>query len=158
MIIIIEGPDGSGKTTLANYLSKTTGYPIKHRSKPNTPEEKAAMMQSYIDDIRSNDNIIWDRCFYSEMVYGPVMRDQSYISLEQMWQLEKELLDQGVLVIYCTDDTLTLWERCTARGETYITSVEQMAALKDKYDLLMLQGDHLVPITTYKIKVPTFDS
>ena len=40
MIIIIEGPDGSGKTTLANQLSKQAGYKVIHRVQPKTEEEK----------------------------------------------------------------------------------------------------------------------
>ena len=40
MILIIEGPDGAGKTTLAEQISGQTGWPIEHRSKPETPEEK----------------------------------------------------------------------------------------------------------------------
>ena len=36
MIIIIEGPDGSGKTTLAEKLSRQTKYPILHRTQPKS--------------------------------------------------------------------------------------------------------------------------
>lgn len=151
MIIIIEGPDGAGKTTLANYLSKQLGYPIKHRSKPKTEEEKQQMSQSYIDDIKSNQNIIWDRCFYSEMVYGPIMRDQSYISMAQMHEMEQMLKFTGALVIYCTDETWNLWERCNTRGETYITSVEQIDAIKTAYDKLMLHRNHFIPVTVHRM-------
>ena len=42
MIIIIEGPDGSGKTTLANQLSKQTGYKIIHRVQPKSEEENVS--------------------------------------------------------------------------------------------------------------------
>ena len=40
MIIIIEGPDGAGKTTLAEQISRQTKYPIIHRTKPKNEEEK----------------------------------------------------------------------------------------------------------------------
>jgi len=151
MILIIEGPDGSGKTTLAEYLSKQMGFPIKHRSNPKTEEEKREMMQSYIDDIKNSNNIIWDRCFYSEMVYGPVMRDKSYITKYQMLDLEQMLLKAGALVIYCTDDTLELWERCQTRGEHYITTVELMGEIKTRYDKLMLNTNHLIPVVQRRI-------
>lgn len=151
MIIIIEGPDGAGKTTLANYLSKKMGYPIKHRSTPKSQEEKDAMMQSYIDDIASGDSMIWDRCFYSEMVYGPVKRDQSYINVEQMVALEVDLQRVGALVIYCTDDVLSLWERCLRTGEKYITNVDELSDIVDRYEKLMIDTVHLIPIVRYEV-------
>ena len=73
MILIIEGPDGSGKTTLAEKLSKQTGFPVIHRSQPKTEEEKANMMKGYMETIKSGKNAIFDRCWYSEMAYGPPM-------------------------------------------------------------------------------------
>jgi thymidylate kinase len=149
VIIIIDGPDGSGKTTLANYLSKQLGFPIKHRSKPETEEEKKQMAQSYVDDIVSGDNIIWDRCFYSEMVYGPTMRDQSYITHGQMLSLEELLLEKGALVIYCTAPIATLWNRAQKRGESYINTFDKMAEIHDRYDHLMRLAKHLIPITNY---------
>ena len=50
MIVIIEGPDGSGKTTLANQLSKQTGYKIIHRVQPKSEEEKAIMKDKKAKD------------------------------------------------------------------------------------------------------------
>ena len=93
MIIIIEGPDGSGKTTLAEKLSRQTKYPIIHRSQPKTDEEKKTMMGEYLQTIRSGKNMIFDRCWYSEMAYGPVMRDVSVISYPEMYELEEQLAE-----------------------------------------------------------------
>lgn len=151
MLIIIEGPDGSGKTTLANYLSESMGFPIVHRSTPKTQEEKDTMMKSYEDDIASGKNIIWDRCFYSEMVYGPIKRDQSYIDLMGMLSLEIKLQSVGAMIVYCTDDTLKLWERCKARGETYVKDIDELAAIVDGYDKLMLHTKHLIPMVRYYV-------
>ena len=91
MIIIIEGPDGAGKTTLAEQISRQTKYPIIHRTKPKNEEEKKRMMGEYLQTIRSGKNMIFDRCWYSEMAYGPVMRDSSVISYPQMYELEEQL-------------------------------------------------------------------
>lgn len=152
MIIIVEGPDGSGKSTLAEKLSKQTGYFIVHRSAPKSDEEKAMMMQMYKQAILDATDIILDRCWYSEMVYGPVMRDASVISLEEMYKLELDLCSVGAMIIYCTGSKRTLWERCKKRGEDYVTSYEQFEALYDRYERLMLNTQHLVPVVTYVYK------
>ena len=149
MIIIIEGPDGSGKTTLANQLSKQTGYKIIHRTQPKTEEEKAIMMDEYLQTIRAGKNMIFDRCWYSEMVYGPVMRDTSVISYPQMYDLERRLIKAGALIIYCTGAKSTLWARCQERGEDYIVDRATFDSICDGFDALFA-SPHLIQIMTYK--------
>lgn len=151
MIIIIEGADGSGKTTLAEQISKQTGYPVVHRSSPKSEEEKAVMMQMYLQAIKEGRNVIFDRCWYSEMVYGVVMRDESVISYPQMYELERSLAKRGALIIYCTDKPETLWRRCTKRGEDYVTNSQTFMKICDEYDKLM-SVPHLVPVVKYDYK------
>lgn len=152
MIIIIEGPDGAGKTTLANKIQKQTGYMLLHRSQPKTEEEKAKMMDEYLSVLRSGKNCIMDRCWYSEMVYGPVMRDAAYISYPQMYELEKQLARVGGLIIHCTGPMQTLWKRCLTRGEDYIVDKETFTKIYKGYDTLMNDVPHIVPVVTYEYK------
>ena len=151
MIIIVEGPDGAGKTTLAEKISAQTKFPIEHRSKPKTEEEKAKMMEDYLNLVKSARNVILDRCWYSEMVYGRVMRDQSYIDYPQMYELEKGLAKHGALIIYCTGPKERLWARATRRGEDYITSRDNFNAICNEYDKLM-NCPHIIPVLTYEYK------
>lgn len=151
MIIIIEGADGSGKTTLANLLSKQTGYPVVHRSQPKTEEEKKQMRQMYIDIIDTGKNMIFDRCWYSEMAYGPVMRDASVISYPEMYLLEEKLAKHGAMIIYCTDKPKTLWRRATKRGEDYITDFDTFECICTNFDVIM-SVPHLVPVVKYDYK------
>lgn len=152
MIIILEGPDGSGKTTLANTLSKQTGYFVLHRSQPKTEEDKARMMDEYMQVIKAGKNCIMDRSWYSEMVYGPVMRDASVINYPQMYALEKQLARVGGLVIYCTGSLQTLWKRCLARGEDYIVDKDTYTKIYLGYQTLMEDVPHLIPVVTYEYK------
>lgn len=151
MIIIVEGPDGGGKSTLAQTISRQTGYTIEHRSKPQTEEEKALMMGEYVQLAKSGRNVILDRCWYSEMVYGKVMRDQSYIDYPQMYELERLLAKNGALIIYCTGPKAALWKRCTSRGEDYITCRDDFTAICEEYDKLM-EVPHYIPVVKYEYK------
>jgi len=150
MIIIIEGIDGSGKTTLANQLSKQTGYPIVCRKQPKDADEKVRMMGEYLQFIKSNKNVILDRCWYSEMVYGPVMRDASVISYPQMYDLEQLLAKNGALLIYCTGPEAALWQRCQKRGEDYITSRDDYKAIYNGYKELIDGVPHIIPVVKYE--------
>ena len=149
MILILEGPDGSGKSTLAKQLAASTGYKIIHFSKPETEEEKENMFSMYEDVLIWNRHAILDRCWYSEMVYGEVMRGGSCISTHQMYELEDMMA--GALLIYCTGPRNTLWDRCKKRGEEYITSWRTFNEICDGYDMFM-RMPHKIPVVTYEYK------
>lgn len=152
MIIILEGPDGGGKSTLAQKLQKQTGFTLLHRSQPKSEEDKARMMDEYMQVIKSGKNCIFDRCWYSEMVYGPVMRDASVIDYPQMYALEKQLANKGALIIHCTSDLNTLWKRCLYRGEDYVVDKGTYLKIYNAYNQLMYDVPHIIPVVTYEYK------
>ena len=152
MIIIIEGPDGSGKTTLAEKMHKQTGYKLLHRSYPKTEEDKERMMAEYMQVIKSGVNCIFDRSWYSEMVYGPVMRNDSIISYPQMYTLERELTKRGAIVIYCGGMISNMWARCKERGEDYVVDIQKYSQICHDFETLMYDVPHLVPVVTYEYK------
>lgn len=149
MIIIIEGPDGSGKTTLANKIKDQTGYMLLHRSH-KTDTEATSLFDEYAQVIRAGKNCIMDRGWYSELVYGPVMRDKSIITYPQMYELERLLAKNGALIIYCTAPEQTLWKRCLKRGEDYVTSKDAFHAICNGFDELMYKVPHIIPVLTYE--------
>lgn len=152
MLIILEGPEAAGKTTLGRKLAYMTGFKLTHRNKPNTQAEKDAMHRMYKEAVYGNETAIFDRCWYSEMVYGKVMRDKSYISEEQMLELEDVIVrNNGGCIIYCTDNVDALWERSKIRGEDYITKYSDLKAIKEEYDRLMYETSHKIPVFTYEL-------
>jgi thymidylate kinase len=152
MILILEGADCSGKSTLAEQIHKQTGYKQLHRTQPKTEEDKKCMMDEYLQVIKANKNCILDRSWYSEMVYGPVMRDASVISYPQMYELERMLTKNGALLIYCTAPEPTLWKRCLRRGEEYITKPDDFHNICKGFDELMYDVPHFIPVLTYEYK------
>ena len=151
MLIIIEGPEAAGKTTLAKQLHLQTGFPYQHRSKPNTEAEKQEMMCMYLAALDAGADMILDRCWYSEIVYGNIMRDKTYISIEQMYELEEKLARKGGIIIHCTDDVGVLWDRCQVRGEDYVTNYNTLVKIKFAFEHLFHGMHHLVPIVRYSV-------
>lgn len=152
MIIIIEGPDGSGKTTLAKQIADQTKYPIVKRNKPETEEERLGMLEDYLQIIKSGKNVIFDRCWYSEIVYGTVMRDESMITYHDMYGLEKAAAKSGALIIMCGGPTEALWKRCRTRGEDYITQKEDFVNICKGFQELV-DIPHYIPLLRYEAPV-----
>ncbi|MMZ45656.1 SPBc2 prophage-derived uncharacterized protein YorR [compost metagenome] len=152
MLLILEGPDGAGKSRLARRLQRQTGYAIKHFVKPKTDEEKAGMYLAYDSLVSTGQSMIVDRCWYSEMVYGQVMRNQTFIDVKQMHYLETRIAESGGgMIIHCTDNPTELWERATARGEDLVTDFKTLKSIALEYELLMHRTKHNIPVVRYEL-------
>lgn len=136
MIIVVIGCDATGKSTRCEELSKETGYPVIHMDKPEPGYDRRKMFSDYKKLIEMSDNVIFDRFFYCEEVYGPIMRDKSAISLQHHVALEQLLRDKGVRLIYCWDYAEAIYKRFQKTGEDHVTTLSQV--------LCILQGYHEV--------------
>lgn len=111
MIIIIEGIDRVGKTTLAKKISKTYNYPLfKDNPKYNTiytdktiNSEKINLLLNLME-INALQNIILDRGHFTEYVYGIV--DRNYEN-NDIWGFDERLANlNNVLLIYVKPEDL----------------------------------------------------
>lgn len=152
MILILEGPDGAGKTTLANKISLMTGWKIQHFSYPKNQDDIDKMYMMYVDAIKGAGNIIFDRCWYSDMTYGPVMRGAATITYPQMFDLERLVAKKGGMVVFCTDSKAALWQRISQRGDDYITSRDKFNEICDNYNGLF-SCPHIIPVVKYDFEV-----
>ena len=100
MLVIIEGADGSGKTTLANRIRKDLGqYSLFLRSSgPPTLGQMANVLQ-WVSQHPETTPLFMDRYpLISEFVYGPIIRGRCKhkLTIEQMAKGLKE-----AMIIYC---------------------------------------------------------
>lgn len=81
-MIIVEGPDGAGKSTLIERLYSGLAeygvHPGVHSGTPNRDRMWETTTQRTYDAIGRDLNpavpvLMWDRLFYSELVYAPIM-------------------------------------------------------------------------------------
>lgn len=151
MIYIIEGIDGSGKTTLAQRIAAQANAELIHMSYPKTEEEKEHMFDEYAKVLNKQKNMIFDRCWYSEMAYGPVMRDKSYIDWPQMYALERLIAQKnGGMIIHCTGPVSKLWTNAHSRGEDYVVSRNAFDKIHANFAEIMM-APHILPVVTYGI-------
>lgn len=81
-MIIIEGMDGSGKTTLAKRLAKDLKIPINHFGAP--PQSRVEFVQRCLTSVRLfHHPIIQDRTpFISELMYARISNREPYMKRE----------------------------------------------------------------------------
>jgi adenylate kinase family enzyme len=102
--ILIEGFDGTGKSTLADMLSVTTGWPVVHQSpyRPDTEDDFRAARRKAMATATCYRDLISDR--------WPDVTDYCYRSLRQAGDLESVIavllaakVDQ---IIHCDVDDI----------------------------------------------------
>lgn len=78
MFVVIEGPDNSGKSTLAKYLADRIDFPLQHSGGPPKSDDEFAFR---LDRLFRMDDVIFDRFpVISEAVYGPILSRESLIT------------------------------------------------------------------------------
>lgn len=123
MLVIVEGPDGSGKTTLAAEIIKeladepnhVTVY--QHACKP----ERDARLE-YTEPLEgyrpgTGVSFVLDRWHLGEMVYGPLHRGGAGLTRSDFRDVEKFLDERGAVVVLCNGPTGVLAKRLRKRGE-----------------------------------------
>lgn len=105
-MIIIEGLDGTGKTTLANDLLNKNYILINNNLTNESHYDK------YVNIIKTSDiNSVSDRSFVSEMVYGKVLSGTTKLSEEEFINLVKLYSEYETKIIYLYASKKILLER-----------------------------------------------
>ncbi len=137
MIIIVEGMDNTGKTTLVEQLVKETGYDMVRS--PGGPQSLEDMIDK-VETCLISDNIIYDRFpLISEEVYGPVLRGYSLWKFLRWREYFIQLLQLKPLFIYCRPGGETILRTINQR-EQLEGVVERASVIIDIYDMVF---DHL---------------
>jgi hypothetical protein len=139
-IIVLDGPDGSGKTTLGKLIAERHRGKYLHltyRWKNNMAEYHLAAL-NYAAKHAVNCPVVIDRWWPSEVVYASVFRDGSTLTFNGRY-LDRLGQKYGVSYVMCIPDNraayLENFERLKAeREEMYDT----MAGVYDGYAKLAL--------------------
>lgn len=137
-IIVVEGPDGSGKTTLINKLQEVLGYPVHHTGGP--PADRAAWVHKLMVlwDFKNRAQggpVILDRLPHiSETTYGPLY-DRPL--MDPLDVLNRDLQDLRPLIIYCRLPHV-------ARMFSHISMEEKAHKPRSHVDLVLRNYDRLV--------------
>ncbi|AEW95196.1 MULTISPECIES: nucleoside/nucleotide kinase family protein [Streptomycetaceae] len=127
--LVLEGPDGVGKSTLAQRLSAQHGFRVIHS--PRTPDH-LDLATRYREILGGAGRILFDRCFVSELVYGPLHRGRSRITWSEALDLAESVIERKGLFVHLTAPAPLIRQRLLDRdGEA--ASLDEVAALVTGY-------------------------
>lgn len=134
MIWLVDGPDGSGKTTLCNYIAAINNAKVIHMVKPTTREEYEQQFNLYMNILKEESNIVFDRFWLSDLIYSHIMKDRPGMPVLSHDDSKKlfEVVNGKAICIHCNSDIETLWKRCCERGEDYV-NFEQLLRIRQAY-------------------------
>jgi hypothetical protein len=149
-LILVEGPDGAGKTTLVNRLAKEFDLTIGERSAPNRDE----LWKSTVEDtfkalahavrgrkfeaawgsLFAGDPVfIWDRLFYSEFVYAGITPRPVQFNDEQAVHVARMIDALNCPVILCLPPREVVITNVMGPGRQMAGVVDRIEHIYDEY-------------------------
>ena len=125
-LIILEGPDGAGKTRLMQDLVSYHGYKevmARENTKDQTAEEMCLKLSFAMAKSMDGEKVVLDRCWLSELIYAPRVRhERPKFYPYQLRMLERIAFSSGgVKLVRCDPGFELCFENYASRkGEEYI--------------------------------------
>lgn len=138
-LVILEGPDGGGKSTLASAIidacEEDRGLRVVHHGpyiEDDNPFDRYLAPMYSVALTRTQ--AVFDRSWLSEPIYGRAYRNGLDRLGTQVRMLERLALGLGAVVINCTP----AWETVKAsflsrRGDEYLDRLDQLRAVWEEY-------------------------
>ncbi|MGI5185411.1 AAA family ATPase [Dactylosporangium sp. CA-152071] len=151
-LVLLEGCDGVGKSTTAARLAEFYGYIVIHS--PATPST-VDLAARYHGLVTAPGRRVLDRAFVSELVYGPILRSTSRLTIEQSRQLAALVAEHGGVLVHLTANPAVLQSRLRARQREHVPSLDQLQHLLDRYDAVIDDlSNHLTVIRVCTVTDP----
>lgn len=141
MIVIIDGPDGSGKTTLCDEL-KEEGFEYYHCVRIGRFNTNVEFYDDFIKKLRvvkaENRDLVIDRCYFSNFVYSTVFKDSDILTNEQRVELQN-LVD---VIVVALPDKATFFEHFNKLKKMRQEEYNDVSEVYDLFEKLVEDKDY----------------
>lgn len=154
-MLIVEGPDGSGKTTLCQKLAEDFDIPIMNWEtelgisrddlKENPTQRYYHALALELSDSRGQRPFIHDRLYFSSLVYGPLMQGNIQMSPEDSKLISRLLLAFACPIIMCMPPKDVVLENMKKDDHQMEGVRELQGDVYDAYQALFTAKDQVFP-------------
>jgi hypothetical protein len=116
--ILLEGPDGGGKTTLAARLAAELGLEVVKNGPPVVEMTSARLYALYASQLRPG--VVIDRAWPSEQVYAPLFRRKCLTSERAGVELWRRFGEVGGAAVLCLPPLHACLEAIRTRGDDLV--------------------------------------
>lgn len=152
-LIIVEGPDGMGKTSLARFIARRLNAMIFHATAKGIQNDQAGYLLNILHNVEENMAlhdcpVVLDRHWPSEVAYAPVLRPTKMHHTHELFAKCVELEAQ---YIFCMPQDTNSLLRFVSKQEPGDADLLQYKQIMDNYWKLItsLQKDNIKPVLYY---------
>lgn len=167
-IIIIEGPQGVGKSTMANFLRDNLASSNLYRltgikDKSITGLEKSKIMYlgliNYMESLEETElNLIFDRTFFSEQVYATLgYKDYKFDEVYDILIKKLNALDYNIYFVVLYLEDTSIYEKRIKRVHHNYQAFSLKNSTDQQREYLKLQDNMKDMNNIHCIKIPTDD-
>lgn len=160
MKILIEGPDGSGKTTLAKTLREVFHAEYVHYEYEPNNDIYVQQVEDVLNLVKtSNENIIVDRFIPSEIIYGSILRDSVRMVYNKDNKWLEEMMNNFDSIIFCLpfdkERYLQKFKKLSEQRYELVEDIKQISKVYNYYQDLFV--DLKLHFPQFQNKLTRFD-
>jgi hypothetical protein len=148
VIIVLEGPDCAGKSTMAKALQERIPGSIILKQGP----PRGDILETYLKPIEQHgekrDTLILDRWHVGELIYGPLLRGKSLLTVQQAAYIDMVLQTYGAYFFHVTAPLNVLEDRYDIRADALIKR-EWLQQIQLGYLDQLIKQDHWAIVANF---------
>lgn len=147
MNIVLEGPDGAGKTTLARkIMERFRSLRFAHEGLPPTKKPKE-LLRHYASKLVSG--TVHDRLHLGERVYGPIFRGEDNLGPVGQLILDHLILRDGLIIIVLPPLDIVLRNWQSTHDQQMFKDESQQEYIWQAYHDVLTFNPHLYAVNPY---------